>query len=100
MSSASVRIHPSALDEAEAATEWYRRRSARAAGMFLDELDRAVERIGDHPGQFPEYAFGTRRLVLQRFPYLVVFRETGSGLEIIAVAHGRRRPGYWRERIE
>jgi len=43
VSSASVRIHPSALDEAEAATEWYRRRSARVARMFLDELDLAVE---------------------------------------------------------
>ena len=98
MSSASVRIHPAALEEAEAASEWYRQRSVRAAEMFLDELDRAIERIGDHPGQFPEYAFGTRRIVLQRFPYLVVFRETAAGVEIIAVAHGRRRPGYWRDR--
>jgi plasmid stabilization system protein ParE len=100
MSGASARIHPAALEEAEAATEWYRRRSMRAAEMFLDELDRAVERIGDHPGQFPEYAFGTRRMVLQRFPYLVVFRETAAGVEIIAVAHGRRRPGCWRDRVE
>jgi len=68
--------------------------------MFLDELDRALERIGDHPGQCPEYESGTRRLVLQRFPYLVVFREIAAGAEIIAVAHGRRRPGYWRERLE
>jgi len=97
---ASVRIHPAALEEAEAATEWYRRRSLRAAEMFLDELDRAIERMGDHPGQFPEYAFGTRKMVLQRFPYLVVFRETAAGVEVIAVAHGRRRPGYWRDRVE
>jgi plasmid stabilization system protein ParE len=68
--------------------------------MFLDELDRAMERIGDHPGQFPMYAFGARRLLLHRFPYLVVFRETAAGLEIVAVSHGRRRPGYWRDRLE
>jgi plasmid stabilization system protein ParE len=100
VSSASIRIHPAALEEAEAATEWYGRRSMRAAGMFLDELDRAISQIGDHPRQFPEYAFGARRMVLQRFPYLVVFRETEVGLEIIAVAHGRRRPGYWRDSVE
>jgi toxin ParE1/3/4 len=88
------------LEEAEVATEWYRLRSVRAAEMFVDELDRAIERIGRHPGQSPEYAFGTRRMVLQRFPYLVVFRETAAGIEIIAVAHGRRRPGYWRDRVE
>jgi plasmid stabilization system protein ParE len=76
VSGASVRIRPAALDEAGAAAEWYPRRSARAAEMFLDELDRAIARIGDSPGQFPEYAFGTRRMVLRQFPYLVVFRET------------------------
>jgi plasmid stabilization system protein ParE len=74
--------------------------SVRAVEMFLDELDRAIERIGNHPGQFPEYAFGTRRMMLQKFPYLVVFRETAVGVEVIAVAHGRRRPGYWRDRVE
>ena len=100
MISASVRILPAALEEADAATEWYRRRSMRAAEMFLDELDRAIERIGDHPGRFPEYAFGTRRMVLQRFPYLLIFRKTAAGVEVIAVAHGRRRPGYWRDRVE
>jgi|SRR5579872_2457094 len=50
--------------------------------------------------QFSAYEFGTRRIVLRRFPYLVVFRETTSGIEIIAVVHGRRRPGYWRDRLE
>jgi plasmid stabilization system protein ParE len=88
------------LEEAEAATEWYRQRSIRAATMFLDELDRAVDRIGEHPRQFPEFAFGTRKMVLRKFPYVVVFRETAAGVEILAVAHGRRRPGYWRDRID
>jgi len=44
-------------------------------------------------------AFNTRRVVLSRFPYIVVFRETVTEIEIVAVAHGRRRPGYWRERL-
>jgi plasmid stabilization system protein ParE len=72
----------------------------RVAEMFVDELDRAIERIGDHPRQFPGYAFGARRMLLRRFPYLVIFRETAGGVEVIAVAHGRRRPGYWRDRVE
>jgi plasmid stabilization system protein ParE len=76
------------------------RRSLRVAEMFLDEFDHAIDRIGDDPTQFSEYTFGTRRMVLQRFPYVIVFRETAAGVEIIAVAHGRRRPGYWRDRVE
>ena len=38
-------------------------------------------------------------MVLRRFPLVIVFRKTAAGVEIIAVAHGRRRPGYWRERL-
>lgn len=97
--SGAPRIHPSALEEAEAAIEWYGRRSVRAAGMFLDELDRHQPNWRP-PGQFPDYVFGRRRMVLRRFPYLVVFRETAAGVEKIAVAHERRRPGYWRDRVE
>ena len=100
MSRAAVRFHPSALDESEAAVDWYRRRSIRAAEMFLDELDHAISRIANYPAEFPEYLFGTRRMVLSRFPYLIVFRVTTVGVEVIAVAHGHRRPGYWRDRVE
>jgi len=57
----SVRIHPAALEEAEVATAWYGQRSAKAAEMFLEELDREIERIGANPEQFPLHEFGTRR---------------------------------------
>ena len=47
-----------------------------------------------------EYAFGTRRMVLQRFPYLIIFGKPRLAWRFCALAHGRRRPGYWRERVE
>jgi hypothetical protein len=47
--------------------------------MFLDELEDAIEWIGERPWQFPECAFGTRRMAFKRFPYLIVFRETDVG---------------------
>jgi plasmid stabilization system protein ParE len=96
----AVRFHPGALDEAEAATDWYRRRSVRASQLFLDELDRAIDRLEDDADQFPEHIWGTRRIVLRKFPYLVIFRVTTTEVEVIAVAHGHRRPGYWRDRVE
>lgn len=95
-----VSIHPAALDEAQAAIDWYRARSMRAAWRFLDELSSAIERISKEPAQFPVFDFGTRRCVLPRFPYLVIFREASSELEVLAVAHARRAPGYWRDRVQ
>jgi plasmid stabilization system protein ParE len=95
-----VSIHPSALLETEFAIDWYRQRSPRAAQRFLDEIDRLVNRIADHPTQFPSYEAGTRRAFLRRFPYFLVFREIQGETQIVAIAHGRRRPGYWKKRVE
>ena len=84
----------------ESAIEWYGERSERAARRFLGAIDQSVSRIVEHPSQSPNYEFGTRRAVLHRFPYFIVFRECDSAIEIIAIAHGRRRPGYWRDRVQ
>lgn len=94
-----LRIHPAAVEEAEAATDWYAQRSNRAAEMFLDELDAAIEQIAQNPRQYALSEFGTRRMPLRRFPFLIVYRDTATGIEVIAVAHGRRRPGYWKDRL-
>ena len=99
MSSGEVDVHPEAVAEARAATQWYRERSSSAADAFLAELDRAVERIAEDPEMWPWYVRGTRRYVFQRFPFYLVYREIAGKLQIVAVAHGRRRPGYWKHRI-
>jgi plasmid stabilization system protein ParE len=99
LSPESLWIHPAALEEAEAATDWYAQRSNRAAERFLDELDSAVDHILRNPGRYPAYEHGTRRMVLRRFPFVIVFREAIARLEIIAIAHGRRSPSYWRDRV-
>lgn len=61
----------------------------------MAELDVAIERIEETPRQWPPYLAKTRRYLLRRFPFFVVFRETNDRLQILAVAHARRRPGYW-----
>jgi plasmid stabilization system protein ParE len=99
MSPRRIDVHPEAVDEAQAAAQWYRERSALAADAFLAELDLAVERIAENPEMYPHYIRGTRRYLLQRFPFYLVYREHPEKLELVAIAHGRRRPGYWKKRI-
>ena len=53
MSSQHVDIHPEAIAEAQAATRWYRERSASAAEAYLAELDLAVEAIAENPKMWP-----------------------------------------------
>ena len=93
-----VEIHADAIQEAAAAVEWYASRSQRAAEAFTAEVDRAVEIISESPERWPAYLHATRRYLLRRFPFAVVYRVRPSVVQVLAIAHGKRRPGYWRER--
>ncbi len=68
MKSLPVDIHPGAVAEAKAATQWYREQSPLAAQAFLAELDRAVEKIAENPESWPRYFASTQRFLLKRFP--------------------------------
>ncbi|MBL8380700.1 MAG: type II toxin-antitoxin system RelE/ParE family toxin [Burkholderiales bacterium] len=94
----SVRLSDEAVVEARHAFAWYRERNPQAAGAFLKELDQAVESIANSPAAWPLYMEGTRRRLLRRFPFSLVYRVRTDHVEVIAVAHQRRRPGYWMER--
>jgi len=98
MSGKPVEFHPEALAEAEAALAWYRERSFRAAEAFAVDLAKAVATISEAPQRWLMFEAGCRRFPLRRFPYLVIYREKPLSIEVLAVAHGRRRPGYWRTR--
>jgi len=93
-----VDFHPEAVAEAGAAFAWYRERSDEAAAAFLAEIDRAIEMIAEAPDRWPRYAHKTRRFLLHRFPFSVVYRRTAESLQVVAFAHGKRRPGYWKGR--
>src|SRR5438093_505671 len=94
----AVEFHPLAADEAEAAERWYRERNETASTRFRRELDRAVDLISQRAEAGSPYLGNTRRILLRRFPFFVVYRMTREHAQVVAVAHARRRPGYWRER--
>ena len=98
MTSRAVEFHPDAVAEARAAFTWYEQKDPRTAAAFLGELDQAVARVLESPHIWPRYDGGTRRCLFDRFPFFLVYRERTDRIEVLAVAHGKRRPGFWRER--
>lgn len=98
MAARSVRFHPDAIAEGQAAYEWYRDRNPSAANAFVAELDHAIRQIQDNSEGWPMHMHGTRKFLFRRFPYQVIYRIIESTIQVIAVAHGRRRPGYWKSR--
>jgi len=93
-----VRFHPAAVEEATEARRWYFERSRGAAIAFDEALALAVQQLVDHPNRWAKHLHGTRHVILQKFPYVIVYRVLDSAIEIVAVAHEKRRPGYWKSR--
>ena len=99
MASKPLRLHPEAEQEYLAALAWYRDRSPITAEKFEIAVREAMERIREAPHRWPFYFGNFRKYTLRQFPFSVLYQELLSETTIFAVAHGSRRPGYWRSRI-
>jgi hypothetical protein len=94
-----VRFHRLAAQEYRFAFDWYRQRESSVAGRFRDAVDHAIARILRDPDSHFEIVNGIRSIRLRKFPYLLVFVcHTPNSLMILAVAHAKRRAGYWKRR--
>lgn len=92
------RWHPGAISDAEAARDWYAERSVIAARGFLLALEAAVDATTEAPERWPEREHRCRVYFFpSSYPYALVYR-TKPVIEVVAVAHQRRLPGYWRVR--
>src|SRR5215813_9025889 len=100
MAKLPIEYHEMARLEAMSAFNWYWERSPAAAARFQRELETAQSAIQDLPEAWSPYLCGTRHYLLKRFSYHVIYRQVESRIQIVAVAHTRREPGYWSERIE
>jgi len=98
MATKRLEIHPAALAELKSALAWYLERSRSAATTFAAEVDRAINLIATSPARWPAGEHGTRKIVLRRFPYALIYRDLLDAVQILAIAHGHRRPAYWKER--
>lgn len=90
-----VSFHPLARDEVEEAQAWYEERSLLAAAGFLHDFSLAVRRISEAPNRYPVSLHSTRRILLDRFPFNIHYRVNEDDIVVVAVAHQKRRPGYW-----
>lgn len=99
-----IRTEPEADEELLEAARWYEQRSRGLGLEFLAAIGAAVELIQRHPtggSRVPGVKddVPAQRLALRRFPYAVVFLELEAEIRILAFAHHRRRPAYWRDRL-
>ena len=93
-----IELDPAAVEELSESFDWYLERSQAAAEGFLAEVDHALWVISESPEIWPQFESGTRRYVMDRYPFSVIFSVSKDSVFVHAFAHQSRRPGYWRTR--
>ena len=94
-----VKFHPQAESELAGSVDFYNDRVPGLGADFFATVKLASRQIQIAPLSRPLRCDGTRQIRLPRFPFALVYRDQPEQIEIVAVAHGARRPGYWRDRL-
>ena len=95
-----IRASEPASEEFGEAVRWYEVRRGGLGGEFFDAVTAALSHIETNPeiGMTISADGHTRRLLVARFPYHIVYRLRPTEIVIVAIAHLKRRPGYWKNR--
>ena len=95
-----LEFHPEAELELIEAAAYYELQVPGLGERFEAEVRRATDLLLEHPEIGAPADPVLRKLVLNRFPFTLFYSVTSDVLRIEVVAHQRRRPGYWRSRVE
>ena len=94
-----VTFLPAANQDFHEAYNWYHTASPRAAAGFEAAVEVALSSLAASPLRWPSYDERHRFYVLRRYPFKLVYRVIDDRVLIVAVAHLKRSPKYWKDRI-
>lgn len=98
----SFDFHPEAREEYLEAIDYYAERSYQAGQEFLEQFEESVQSVIRFPESFEvieDCVPLLRRYPLSGFPYSIIYSDSPDVVYIVAVAHQRRHPGYWKNRL-
>jgi plasmid stabilization system protein ParE len=95
---AELKVHRLVRREVRDAFDWYLVRDPRAAIRLLDEIWHGYNQIASCPYRWPVEDGDYRYYPLRRFPFRIIYRRHEDWIRIVAFAHAKRRPGYWKRR--
>ncbi len=92
-----VILGPAAAREFDEAAAWYQQHAGRGE-KFVDQVQKALDRIGQMPELYAVVYQDIRRVRVQQFPYNIYYRALFDRIEVIAVFHHKRNPKTWQSR--
>jgi plasmid stabilization system protein ParE len=98
----TVELHRLADKEFDRAGDYYKRNAGiEDAEHFTDEIERALDMLGENPLIGTPTRWGVvRSFTIRRFPYNLFYADQPTRVYVLAIAHHRRRPGYWVRRLK
>lgn len=93
-------IRPEAAREVQQAFDWYEEQSKGLGAEFLRAVEACLSAIRRNPFAYPMVYEQTRRALLRRFPYMLIYVVSGDSIVILACFHAKRDPIDWIRRIE
>ncbi len=87
-------------EEMTEAAQFYEGASAGLGSDFLDDVQRAIDILREHPNLGHSVGRGLKRILLHRFPFSLIYSLEADEILIVAVAHYGRRPNYWKNRVD
>lgn len=95
-----VQLSDPATAELIDAIRWYEQQRVGLGAELFDAITETIDRIRTHPeiGAPRATKRPSRQLLVNRFPYCVVYRIREHDIYVVAVAHTSRRPDYWKRR--
>jgi len=94
-----VTFHEDAESEMMEAAQYYEEKANGLGLSFLDTVEQAVDQVLENPLSCQLVGDRIRHKILRRFPYSLLYMVEPDLIRILAVAHHKRRPGYWRYRL-
>jgi plasmid stabilization system protein ParE len=91
-------IHEAAEAEINEAADFYDLESLGLGIVFIDEIQHAIESISGFPDAAPLIRGLVRKKPIRKFPYSLMYSVRPDEIRLLAVAHQKRRPFYWRGR--
>jgi plasmid stabilization system protein ParE len=95
----SVRLLPDALVEFDEAVDWYEQQSAGLGTKFLNRVREVLGHAATDPQRHAAIYLDVRKMLVPKFPYVILYRDVPNEVLVISVFHTSRDPSIWKSRV-
>ena len=95
-----IKFHPEARKEIQHETRFYKKGGHVTVNRFSEEAKKSSRQIQNNPEMWTSITERLRGKILSRFPFTMIYAFNDEMIFIVAFAHHKKKPGYWKDRIK